>query len=76
MKLDESHDYANFPTDEDPTQETQSKNSEIFNESGDENILLAENFDIWLSIFHWPFSYIAYTKLFMYYVLRRDHYVM
>lgn len=52
MKIDESHDYANFPTEEDPTQETQSKNSETFNESGDDNILIAENFEIWCSIFN------------------------
>ena len=69
MKIDESHDYANFPTEEDPTQETQSENSETFNESGDDNILVAENFEIWCSIFnllYLSFSYTAYTKLFMY----------
>ena len=52
MKIDESHDYANFPIEEDPTQETQSENSETFNESGDDNILIAENFEIWCSIFN------------------------
>ena len=41
-----------IPTEEDPTQETQSKNSETFNESGDDNILIAENFEIWCSIFN------------------------
>ena len=44
IKIEESH--ANFPTEEDPTHETQSENSETFNESGDDNILVAENFEI------------------------------
>ena len=34
MQADESHDYANFPTEEAPTRETQSENSDTFNESG------------------------------------------
>ena len=52
MQADKTHDYVSFPTEEAPTRETQSENSDTFNKSGDDNIVLDGTFDIWSSMFH------------------------